>query len=494
MTRRRVWVVLAATTLAAALVAPTAAHAAPPRRVTGRERAHLAWRRCRGGECASLTVPLDYAHPDSGQTIKVALFRIRATNPRRRIGSLLVNPGGPGASGVAFARDSARDFPKQLRARFDIVGFDPRGTGRTIPVRCEQNLDPVLHLDYSPDTSSERADLQAGLQQLAQSCAQRSGDILPYVSSASTARDMDRIRAAVGDTKLTYVGYSYGTYLGTLYAQLFPSKVRAMVLDGAVDPNLGRVEVTVDQARGFENDLQRFLDGCAQDRACPFYNGGDPGAAYDQLAAQVDASPIPGGDGRTLGPGEFDYGVAQALYSGQAGDTELAQALRAAQRGDGGPMLALTDQYTDRQPDGTYSSELPGYWAISCLDGPDGGGPDAYEAAEAQARAAAPRTGVSNLNDTLVCAYWPVPPVTRAPVKVDGTPPILVIGTTGDPATPLAWAQALTMDLSRAVLLVAEGSQHTSFALSLNRCVDAKAVTYLVDLVPPPNDTRCTGR
>jgi pimeloyl-ACP methyl ester carboxylesterase len=486
-------VIVAAATLVAALVAPATADAASPRRTAAEQRTQLTWRRCSGGECASLTVPLDYDYPDNGRTIKVALFRVRATKPKQRIGSLLINPGGPGASGVDFARDSARQLPKELRARFDIVGFDPRGTGRTIPVKCEDNLDPVLHLDYSPDTPDERAALEAGVQQLAQSCAARSGDILPYVSSEATARDMDRIRDAVGDKKLTYVGYSYGTYLGTLYAQLFPNKVRAMVLDGAIDPNLSRVDLTIDQARGFESDLKRFLDRCAQDRECAFNNDGDPSAAYDQLVARVDASPIPGGDGRTLGPGEFDYGVAQALYSGQAGDSELAQALRSAQRGDGGAMLELTDQYTDRQADGTYSSELPGYWAIGCVDGPSTGGPDAFEAAEPEVAAAAPRMGVSNLNDTLVCAYWPVPPVPRAPVMVDGTPPILVIGTTGDPATPLKWAQNLSQDLSNSVLLVAEGSQHTSFALAFNSCVDTKAVKYLVDLAPPPNGTHCAG-
>ncbi len=485
-------VVLSAVLLAvAANMAPAAANASIPARA-GAERPRLTWKPCgSGGECAKLTVPLDYDHPDNGRTINVALFRVRAERPKRRLGSLLVNPGGPGASGVEFVRQSAAELPEEIRARFDIVGFDPRGTGQTIPVKCEDSLDPVLHLDYSPDTPAERADLLAGLQTLAQACQQHSGDVLPYVSSESTARDMDRIRDVVGDKKLTYLGYSYGTYLGTLYAKLFPKQVRAMVLDGAVDPNLDRVDVVVDQARGFEDNLRRFFDRCAQDRECAFFNSGNPSEAYDQLAARVDASAIPADDGRTLGPGEFDYGVAQALYGGEASDRELAQALRAAQRGDGEPVLALADQYTGRQRDGTYDSDLPGYWAIGCLDGPRAGGPDGYEAAEEQVRAAAPRMGVSNLNDTLVCAYWPVPPRESRPVTVDGAPPILVIGTTGDPATPLRWAEALTTELSSGVLLVAEGTQHTSFALSFNRCVDTKTVKYLVDRTPPPAGTKC---
>jgi pimeloyl-ACP methyl ester carboxylesterase len=437
-------------------------------------------------------VPLDYDHPDNGETTKVALIRVRANDPKRRIGSILMNFGGPGAPGVEAVSEIAGELPAELRARFDIVGFDPRGTGDTLPVKCEDNLDGVFHLDYSPDTPTERGQLDSGLQQLAQSCAQRSGEVLPFVSSESTVRDMDRIRGAVGDKKLTYVGYSYGTYLGTLYAKLFPKKVRALVFDGPVDPNLSRFELVLDQAKGFENGLSGFFDRCSQDRRCAFYNEGDPGGAFDELAAQIDATPIPAGEGRTLGPGEFDYGVLQPLYSGSESDGELAQALRAAQRGDGAPLLELSDQYTGRRSDGSYDSSQPAYWAIGCLDGPSGGGPDAYQAAEPQLQTAAPRTGVANLNDTLVCAYWPVPPVERrTPTRVNGTPPILVIGTTNDPATPLKWAHALTKDLSSGVLLVAEGTQHTSFLFAFNDCVDTKTVKYLVALDPPRNGTTC---
>jgi pimeloyl-ACP methyl ester carboxylesterase len=464
-------------------------------RVSGRAKPFptVAWKPCGiGGECAKLTVPLDYNHPDNGKTIKVALFRVRASDFQRRIGSLLMNFGGPGAPGVEPLRQLAGELPDELRARFDVVGFDPRGTGDTLPVKCEDNLDGVFHLDYSPDTPAERGQLNSGLQQLAQSCAQRSGEVLPYVSSESTVRDMDRIRGAVGDKKLTYVGYSYGTYLGTRYAKLFPKKVRALVLDGAVDPSLSRFELLLDQAKGFEHNLDGFFDRCSQDRRCAFYNGADPRGAFDQLAGQIDETPIPAGEGRTLGPGEFGYGVVQPLYSGSDSDGDLAQALRAAQRGDGEPLLALSDQYTGRRSDGSYDSSQPAYWAIGCLDGPSGGGPDAYQAAEPQFQAAAPRTGVSNLNDTLVCAYWPVPPIEqRTPIRVNGTAPILVIGTTDDPATPLKWAHALTKDLSSGVLLVAEGTQHTSFLFAFNRCVDTKTVKYLVDLTPPRDGQMC---
>ena len=465
-------------------VASAAPHASAPK---------LEWKRCGGGDdCGKLTVPLDYDHPDSGQTIKVALLRVRATDQKKRIGSLLLNPGGPGAPGTQFARDFASVLPNELRERFDVIGFDPRGSGNTSPVKCEKNLDDVFSADYSPDTPDERTDLAKRLQQLAQSCEARSGHVLPYVSSESTVRDMDRIRQAVGDKKLTYVGYSYGTYLGTLYAKLFPTKVRALVLDGAIDPNLSALEIGAEQAGGFEHSLDAFLAQCTQNRRCPFNNGADAAGAFDRLAAQVDAQPIPAGQGRTLGGGEFDLGIAQALYSGKEGYGRLEQALAAAARGDGERLLALSDEYTGRHEDGTYDSSQPAFWAIGCRDGPPVGGPDVYQAAEPLFRAAAPRVGIALLNAGLVCAYWPVQAVPSvAPVQIDGTPPIVVIGTTNDPATPLKWAQGLAREISSGVLITAEGTQHTAFVTAFNSCVDDHVVDYLVDLRPPPNGTMC---
>jgi pimeloyl-ACP methyl ester carboxylesterase len=459
----------------------------------GKRSPKLDWKSCgSGGECAKLTVPLDYRKPDNGKTIKVALFRLRATDRKQRIGSLLMNPGGPGAPGTEFVRGIASVLPDEIRRHFDVIGFDPRGTGGTHAVKCRDNLDDVFSLDYSPDTPDERARLAAGLKDLANTCEERSGDVLPYVSSENTARDMDRIRQAVGDKALSYVGYSYGTYIGTLYAKLFPNKVRALVLDGAIDPNLSAVELALEQSVGFERSLDAFLAQCARNNRCPFYNGGDPAGAFDRLNAQVDAQPLPARNGRELGGGEFDLAVAQALYSGDAGYAQLEQALAAAQRGDGERMLRLSDQYTGRRRDGSYDSSQPAFWAIGCLDGPVIGGPDAFQASEARFRAAAPRIGVPLLYAGLVCAFWPVPPEpSPAPVRVDGAPPVVVIGTTGDPATPLQWAQSLSKEITSGVLLTAEGTQHTSFLLAYNGCVDGKVISYLVDRTPPPDDSKC---
>jgi pimeloyl-ACP methyl ester carboxylesterase len=448
----------------------------------------LEWRPCPGGECAELAVPRDYDKP-KGRTIDVALFRVAARQPDQRIGSLLVNPGGPGASGVEFARARAAAFPGALRDRFDIVGFDPRGAGETIPVDCVDSLDPLLDLDYSPDSSNERALLRAAGRDFAAACETRSGDVLPYVASRDTVRDMDRIRAALSDERLTYLGASYGTYLGALYAELFPKRVRALVLDGAVDPSLDAAALRKEQAVGFERALEAFLDECAADASCEFHGGGDPHRAYDVLTADVNAAPVPAPDGRTLGPNEFDVGVAAALYLGEDGYGALAGALAAAARGDGGGLLGLYDAYSERERDGTYSNTLEAYFAISCLDVRPIPA-RAYRRLEVEFRAAAPRVGAALLYELVMCAYWPAPPApSPGPIRGEGAAPILVVGTTGDPATPYQSARSLAEQLDSAVLLTVEGQQHVAFLR--NGCATEKAVGYLVDLEVPRRGTRC---
>jgi pimeloyl-ACP methyl ester carboxylesterase len=486
----RGWRVAAATTLVAVLATAGGAGVGVGAARTGTDAPKIEWRSCDGGECAELAVPLDYENPRDGRTIDVALFRARALDRERRIGSLFVNPGGPGASGVAFARDLVFALPQTLRERFDIVGFDPRGTGRTIPVKCRRNLDSVFALDLTPESVDERATLDEGMAKLARDCEGRNRRTLPYISSQSTVRDMDEIRKALGDEKLNYLGFSYGTYLGALYADSFPDRVRAFVLDGAVDPELGKLELNLQQAQGFEASLDAFFDWCASDRSCELGDGRDPSRAYDRLAAEIDAEPLKVGS-RHLGPGEFDLAVVSTLYSGEFAYETLADALGDAANGDGDALLAEADAYSGRRENGTYSNEQEAFWAIGCLDGPRLGGPEAYAAAEPQVRAAAPRLGVSNLNYDLVCAYWPVAAVTPpGPLDARGAPPILVLGTTGDPATPLQWSQALAADLSSGVLLEAEGTTHTSF-LEFNECVDDAVGRYLVRLAVPKAGSSC---
>ncbi|MGQ0802797.1 MAG: alpha/beta hydrolase [Actinomycetota bacterium] len=448
----------------------------------------LDWRECEGGECATLTVPLDYDDPD-GETIEVALIRVPATDPGEKIGSLLVNPGGPGASGVDFVANNGFFFPDELRERFDIVGFDPRGTGATEPIECVRSLDEVLGFDYSPESPEERDTLEAGVEEFTEQCEAAHGELLEHISSQDTVRDMDRIREAVGDEKLTYLGFSYGTYLGAVYADFFPDKVRALALDGAVDPALTSLEVNLEQAAGFERSLNAFLENCAGDPGCAFYNGGDPQGAYDALAAMIDAQP-PEVDGRRLGPNEFDLGVAQALYGGEFGWDGLAQALAAAADGDAAEMLILADEYTGRRDDGSYEGLLEPFWAIGCIDGEPIGDLAGYPDLEDEFRAAAPRFGITFLYSALVCSLWPADPVPSPnPLDAPGADPILVVGTLGDPATPYQWAESLADVLSSGVLLTAEGEQHTAYLT--NFCVTEAVNAYLVDLEVPDEGIRC---
>ena len=453
----------------------------------------LHWTACAHGfQCAQLRVPLDDSRPN-GPTITLALTRLPARGPGSRIGSLLVNPGGPGASGVQFVEESATSLPAAIRDRFDIVGWDTRGVGGSAPVACTSNLDSYYNLDFAPQTDAERQALDAGVEALVAECQAKNRADLPYLSSERTAGDMDRIRAALGDPKLTYLGFSYGTYLGSLYADRYPTHVRAMVLDGAVDPALSAAAQQIQQAQGFEQDLDLFLQSCSTDTTCAFRNGGNASGAYDTLRAQLDNSSIPAsgaGRGRTLNGTEFDIGVTQFLYSGRSAWPDLAQALADAAHGDGSAMLMSSDQYTGRSQDGTYDQSLEAFLAIGCLDGPDVGGLAGLRVIEDQAAQVAPRLGRSVVNNSLACAVWPVP-VQPAPLPhAVGAPPIVVVGNTNDPATPYAWAQGLSHELTSAVLVTVNSTMHTAYA-SGNSCVDTVVNRYLLDRVPPPAGIRC---
>ena len=222
----------------------------------------LDWKRCADGECATLAVPFDAAQP-SGKQIKLALARVPAKKPDERIGSLLINPGGPGAPGTDFANPVAAQLPASITDHFDIVGWDPRGTGSSSPVDCGKKLDYLFNADTAPDDAAERAELEHASERFASECQARSGALLSHIASADTVQDMDRIRAALGDKKLTYAGFSYGTYLGALYAARYPENVRALLLDGAIDPAVPVDEVAIQQAKGFEASLDAFLEDCA---------------------------------------------------------------------------------------------------------------------------------------------------------------------------------------------------------------------------------------
>ncbi|MCX9191443.1 proteinase [Carbonactinospora thermoautotrophica] len=450
----------------------------------------LRWSACGGRfECAKLEVPLDYAAPQ-GKTIRISVVRRPATG--KRIGSLILNPGGPGGSGITYAMSAALTFSQAVRDRFDIVGFDPRGVDASSPIRCvgDAELDRFVAMDASPDSRAEAVQLDQASRQFAVACGQRAADLLPHLSTRDIARDMDVLRVALGDDRLYYLGKSWGTFLGATYAELFPRNVGRMVLDGAVDPKLGTDDIGRAQARGFERELANFIDFCVRSD-CPL--GDDRRAAFrrlDQLLASLDRIPIPTADGRRLNQTLALYGITAPLYDDSTWPA-LRDALASALAGDGTDLLRLADEYFSRDPDGRYRHNIiQVLYAVNCIDRPVAPA-SSFPALEPSYRAASPRFGPAVLWGNLPCAYWPVKAVDRPhAISAPGTPPILVVGTRNDPATPYAWAVSLADQLPHGVLLTYEGDGHTAYNMG-NQCIDQAVDSYLITGRPPADGTRC---
>lgn len=438
-------------------------------------RPKLKWRSCDAHfQCATLTVPVDYDQPD-GATLQLALVRHRATNPDKRIGSLVVNPGGPGGSGIDLAESLW--LGEDIDARFDLVGFDPRGVGRSTPIECHDNLQELYAADPAPATPAATAHLLAVSKTFVNTCAERYRDLLPHLGTRDVARDLDRIRAALGDEKLTYLGYSYGTSIGQVYADLFPTKVRAVVLDGVVRLGESGLDAATSQAFAFEQALDAFLLDCTKSSSCPL--GDNPGATIDRVIARARRKPIPApGADRPLGPGELQLGVGQALYSKQLWPV-LRQALVSADKGDGSGLVALADQYLQRNSDGSYPNGFEVYFAVSCLDWDWPRDPERIFNQGRLVAERAPRLGEGIVTDYVRCAMWPTPPQPLTAPKAVGSPTILVVSTTGDPATPYANGVDLAHALPHGALITYRGEGHTIYGQG-NRCVDDKVNTYLM--------------
>lgn len=450
---------------------------------TGAPPPALVWSSCGAHQCAFLDVPLDYAEP-AGPHIAVALVRRPASGPGTRIGSLVLNPGGPGESGLLNFDKDLSVLPAGVLARFDVVGFDPRGVGRTSPIHCPPATGPAGPApDPVPQTASARAALLAADRAYADGCAHDSGALLlAHVGSVDVARDLDQLRAAVGDAGLSYLGLSYGSLLGATYADLFPTRVRAMALDGILDPALPTDAVAAAQAVGFERSLDAFFAWCVP-ATCPWHPAGDPRAAFRDLVGSVRARPI-----GALGPAELYTATYGTLYARNFWPS-LGQALAALGRGDAGPMLGLYNSY-ERTNDPSFNGDANN--AVTCLDHPVPRDPAAYPARASAAAAGAPDFGPLFAWGLLSCAVWPVPDtVMRAPhpVSAPGSGPILVVGTRNDPATPYAWAQSLAAGLAHGALLTREGYDHV--AIFTSSCVRAADEAVLVDLRLPGAGTVC---
>ncbi|MGW0146156.1 alpha/beta hydrolase [Streptomyces sp. NPDC003333] len=459
----------------------------------------LTWRACGvpGFQCATLRAPLDYAEPDAGQT-RLAVARKKATGPGERLGSLLVNPGGPGGSAIAYLQQYAGiGYPVDVRARYDMVAVDPRGVARSEPVECldGRQMDRYTQTDFTPDDEKEVGELVDAYKRFAEGCGADAPGLLRHVSTTEAARDMDLLRAVLGDEKLAYVGASYGTFLGATYAGLFPDRVGRMVLDGAIDPSLPARRMNLDQTAGFDTAFRAFAQDCVRREDCPLGDEAkNVGGNLKKFFKKLDARPVPTGDadGRKLGESLATTGVIAAMYDEGAWPT-LRDALNSAMReNDGSGLLALSDSYYERDADGRYTNLMFANAAVNCLDLPSAfSTPDEVRKALPAFEKASPVFGEGLAWATLNCAYWPVAP-TGQPQRIEarGAAPILVVGTTRDPATPYRWSRALSSQLSSARLLTYDGDGHTAYGRG-SMCVDRTINTYLVRGKAPAQDKRC---
>ncbi|MEI7034543.1 alpha/beta hydrolase [Streptomyces pratensis] len=457
------------------------------------------WKHCkapRGGSapgpdwrCASVDVPLDYARP-SGTTLSIALIRKKArTTEQRRLGSLLFNFGGPGGSGVATLPRAAGAYEK-LNSRYDLVGFDPRGVAASSGVSCrtdERQEQAHRSVDLTPDTAAEEAAFIEDAADFGAGCQRRSGAILPHVGTSNAARDLDLIRHVLGDDKLSYFGMSYGTELGGTYAHLFPRNVGRAVLDAAVDPTADSTGHARNQATGFQRALENYL----KDR------GQDPGAGTERIArllARIDRNPLPTDTGRELSESLAITGIVTPLYS-ESGWPALASALDEAENdGTGNGLLQLADDYNGRDDKGRYDTQSHSQRAISCADSTSRPTVEEARALLPEFRRLSPVFGPFLAWDTAGwCARWPVDgehdtPQTSAP----GAGPVLVVGTTGDPATPYEGARRMADELGEGVgvLLTNEGEGHGAYGG--NDCVTSAVDDYFLDGRVPADGTTCS--
>jgi pimeloyl-ACP methyl ester carboxylesterase len=441
--------------------------------------------------CGRLRVPLDYTDPD-GESVQIFVLRVHLAEQTQRIGSLLINPGGPGGSGLDAAVGLGLALPVELLKRFDLVGFDPRGVGLSGPLECVPDAlkDRGIALDPDARTTAQYNAQVVVAHDAAKSCSDKYGASLAHYNTEETARDMELIRQAVGDDKLSYLGYSYGTRLGSVYADLFPAKVRALVLDGAVDPDQDDVSAAETQARGFENAYDQLSRDCARrGSACPI--GPDAKASLRAVIAKARQAPIPSskpGETRAATSGYVLLAAISALYD-QGDWNDLENALARARDGDAQGIFTLADRYSQRDAKGHYTNIVDASVTINCTDSDTTITDATVRAKLSEWRTKYPLFGTSLALGMLSCEQWtgprhPLPHVTGA-----GAPPILVIGTTNDPATPYASAQAMARQLKSGVLLTWDGEGHTAYPKT--PCVTAAVDGYLISLKTPRNGTRC---
>lgn len=456
----------------------------------------VTWEDCNPkSQCAKIEVPLNYEQ-SSAQTIEIAVKKRPADE--KAIGTLLVNPGGPGGSGQEMIDAANYYFPDLVRENFDILGFDPRGVGESTPIDCldDAELARVLEASY-PDNAEGDAQTEADVQKIADGCKEKSGELLPFVGTENAARDMDVIRHLVGDPQLYYLGYSYGTSLGGMYAELFPKNVGRMVLDGAVSTKASNFEQTLAQMKGFEQSLDAYLADClsADDGSCPFTGSvADAREQISYILKQTLTQPVPSENGRVLTQSALLYGIVTALYDDATWPVLSNSFNMLIKQKNPQFFLMLFDSYIGRDGDTFSNNSMEANWAINCADyGVDG---DAAKWAELSAQLAqeSPIFGALMEYDDSLCAAWAYHPEAKLqPFKAAGSAPIVVIGTTGDPATPYAWAKEFAQSLDHGLLLTWEGEGHTAYGHS-TACVDDAVNAYLLNGTLPEEDLVCPAK
>lgn len=455
------------------------------------------WGDCAGRsprvQCATVSVPMDYARPN-GRSLELALLRVPGTGPQAK--SLVVNPGGPGASGLDFAEYLATVLDADVRTAYDIVGFDPRGVGQSAPVECLTGKQTTrwYRTDSTPDTAAERRLLMNRAAQISQGCLARDPQIARFVGTENTVRDMDVIRAGLGEADLHWLGFSYGTLLGALYAERFPDTVGRMVLDGAVDPSLDAMEISRDQSAGFQTAMQRFAADCARRPDCIAQSPESVITQINSLLRSLDRNSMRTDGSRRLVQSEALTAMFFSMYSTDLWPT-LRTGLRQARKGDGTTLQLLAQLANDQVGPNSYGSNIASaFYAIGCWDyPPTPDAPGLRSAAQEWSRGAAvPEMARSMSWGNAPCSSWFAhSPVEPAPVTTRTTAPILVIGTTFDPATPYSWSQALALQLPTSRLLTYRGDGHTAYG-DTNPCIDDITDRYLLTGQLPAPDTTCS--
>ena len=452
------------------------------------------WRECGGAECTYVDVPMDYANPD-GERVSLAVTRVPATG--ESLGSLFVNPGGPGGSAFDYAKAADFIVTQSIRESYDIIGVDPRGVGKSDPIECftDEEIDMLISFDEPEDTPGAQQRFDELTKLIAQRCEERGSPLFAFMGTTNAARDMDIVRAVLGDPAFNYLGLSYGSFLGAVYAELFPDRVGRMVLDGILSPRADAVEIAREQAGGLERAAERFMADCLEQSDCPFTGTVDDGMA--QMRAFIDAAseqPIPTSLDRELNGALAAYAILLHLYFPDIDYPILREGLGdAITKNDGTALLEALDLRLNRSPDGVYQdNSTDAYYAVTCLDLPFDPTTNDVEALAKEWESFAPTFGPDIALSLLTCADWPATDEDRVySVTAKGSAPILVVSVTDDPVTVHQWGIDLAERLDNATLVTWEAFNHTGYTQG-SSCVDESVDAYLLSGTLPPSGLVCT--